>query len=77
MKGQSPVAIRYKLLILKNIYLSFFYGAKIGILGLNDCYNNEDWYINNFSFKNVKDNIVDFLQVNMETKEDIFNFYNK
>jgi hypothetical protein len=25
--------------------------VKIGILGLNDAYNNEDWYINNFSFK--------------------------
>ncbi len=47
--------------------------VKVGILGLNDCYNNEDWYINNFSFKNVKDNIIDFSQINMETKEDIFN----
>ncbi len=47
--------------------------VKVGILGLNDCYNNEDWYINNFSFKNVKDNIIDFSQINMESKEDIFN----
>ena len=31
--------------------------VKIAVLGLNDCYSNEDWYINNFSFKNVKDNI--------------------
>jgi hypothetical protein len=47
--------------------------VKIGILGLNDAYNNEDWYINNFSFKNVKDNIVDFVQVNIENKDDIYN----
>ena len=51
--------------------------VKIGIFGLNDAYNNEDWYINNFCFKNVKVNIVDFNQVNLENKDDIFNAINE
>jgi hypothetical protein len=48
--------------------------VKIGILGVNDAYNNEDWYINNFSFKNVKDNITDFKQEEVNLEKDIFSY---
>ena len=29
--------------VLKNIYLSFFYGAKIGIIGLNGSGKSKNW----------------------------------
>ena len=35
MSGVSKTYASAKQPIIKNIYLSFFYGAKIGILGLN------------------------------------------
>lgn len=47
--------------------------VKIGLLGLNDGYSNEDWYINNFSYKNVKDTILDFSQIELSSQEEIFN----
>ena len=51
--------------------------VKIGLLGLNDAYLNEDWYINNFSYKNVKDTIIDFTQIELNSEEDIFNSIEK
>jgi hypothetical protein len=49
--------------------------VKIGLLGVSDEYSNEDWYINNFSYKNVKDTIFDeFKQIELNKKEEIFNF---
>ena len=35
MVGVSKIIPQNQKQILKNIYLSFFYGAKIGIIGLN------------------------------------------
>ena len=35
MAGVSKTFANTQQAVLKNIYLSFFYGAKIGILGLN------------------------------------------
>ena len=35
MVGVSKIIPQTQKQILKNIYLSFFYGAKIGIIGLN------------------------------------------
>ena len=35
MSGVSKTYLSNNKTVLKNIYLSFFYGAKIGILGLN------------------------------------------
>lgn len=51
--------------------------VKIGLLGLNDSYSNEDWYINNFSYKNVKDTIIDFSQIELSSQEEIFNSIEK
>ena len=47
--------------------------VKLGVLGLNDGYNNEDWYIKNFDYKNVKDHIIDFSQFNLISKDELFN----
>ena len=38
MVGVSKIIPQNQKQILKNIYLSFFYGAKIGIIGLNEDY---------------------------------------
>jgi hypothetical protein len=46
--------------------------VKICILNQNDCYNNEDWYINNFSFKSVKDAGIEHELVNINNPEDLF-----
>ena len=46
--------------------------VKVCILNLNDCYNNEDWYINNFSFKSVKDAGIEHEIVSVKEQEDLF-----
>lgn len=46
---------------------------KVGLLGLNDGYPSEDWYINNFSYKNVKDTINDFKEIELLSEGEIFN----
>lgn len=46
--------------------------VKVCILNLNDCYNNEDWYINNFSFKSVKDAGIDHDLVSIKNEEELF-----
>jgi len=46
--------------------------VKVCILNQNDCYNNEDWYINNFSFKSVKDAGIQHELVNIKNSEDLF-----
>lgn len=51
--------------------------VKIGLLGPNDAYLNEDWYINNFSYKNVKDTITGFIQIELNSQNEIFNYIEK
>jgi hypothetical protein len=46
--------------------------VKVCILNLNDCYNNEDWYINNFSFKSVKDAGIEHEIVSVKEQEELF-----
>jgi hypothetical protein len=46
--------------------------VKILIFHENECYNSEDWFINNFSFKKIKDDGLEFSLVEMKNKEDIF-----
>jgi hypothetical protein len=48
--------------------------VKIMLLNESDAYNNEDWYINNFSFKSVKDADIDYKQItiNSTSQEEIF-----
>jgi hypothetical protein len=48
--------------------------VKIMLLHETDAYNNEDWYINNFSFKSVRDADIDYKQItiNSTSQEEIF-----
>jgi hypothetical protein len=46
--------------------------VKILIFQENECYNSEDWFINNFSFKKIKDDGLEYSLVEMKNKEDIF-----
>ena len=43
MVGVSKTIQQNQKQVLKNIYLSFFYGAKIGIIGLNGAGKLPDW----------------------------------
>jgi hypothetical protein len=46
--------------------------VKILIFHENECYNSEDWFINNFSFKKIKDDGLEYSLIEMKNKEDIF-----
>ena len=48
--------------------------VKIILLYESDAYNNEDWYINNFSFKSVREADIDYKQITIDTtsQEEIF-----
>ena len=48
--------------------------VKLLLLYDSPAYNNEDWFINNFSFKSVKDADIDYKQITMDStsQEEIF-----
>ena len=48
--------------------------VKLMLLYETDAYNNEDWYINNFSFKSVREADIDYKQLTIEstTQDELF-----
>lgn len=46
--------------------------VKILIFHENECYNSEDWFINNFSFKKIKDDGLEYSMVELKNNQEIF-----